>query len=139
MALKLTLKPNERIIVNGCVIRNSDRRHFLDVENKADVVRESDLLDESDAGVPVKEVYFFAQTCLLNTELREKLIPILQAKLGRLVPVFHDEVAGNLVEAANHVSTNDFYKAMRALRPVIQYEERLYEMMHGKAPQTAAE
>lgn len=139
MALRLTLKPNERIVVNGCIIRNSDRRQNLVIENKADVVRESDLLDEGDSGTPVKEVYFFVQTALLSPELRDKLVPEIQVRLGKLFPIFHDEVAGHLVEAANHVSTRDFYKALRALRPVMEYEARLYEVMHGCDPAAAAE
>ena len=55
MGLRLTLKPSERIVVNGCVIRNSDRRQVLIVENRADVVRESDLLDENSASTPAKD------------------------------------------------------------------------------------
>ena len=64
MALKLTLKPNERILINGCIVRNSDRRQLLLIENKADVVREGDLLDENDARTPVKEVYYFVQAAI---------------------------------------------------------------------------
>ncbi|MBM1655022.1 flagellar biosynthesis repressor FlbT, partial [Sulfitobacter mediterraneus] len=59
MALRLTLKPNERILINGCVVRNADRRQMLIIENHADIVREADLLDESEARSPVKEVYYF--------------------------------------------------------------------------------
>ena len=46
MGLRLTLKPNERILINGCVIRNSDRRQLLVIENHADIVREADLMGE---------------------------------------------------------------------------------------------
>ena len=87
MALRLTLKPNERIIVNGCVLRNADRRQMLVIESHADVVRETDLLDEGDARTPVKEVYFFIQSALMNQKIREKLVPVIQKKLGQLVHV----------------------------------------------------
>ena len=120
MALKLTLKPNERILINGCIVRNSDRRQLLLIENKADVVREGDLLDENDARTPVKEVYYFVQAALLDPKVRAKLVPIVQKKLGKLVPVFHDDMAQHIFEAANHASNTDFYKAMRSLRPLIE-------------------
>ncbi len=129
MGLRLTLKPNERIVVNGCVIRNSDRRQVLIVENRADVVRESDLLDKNSASTPAKEAYFLVQSALIEPAVREKLLPIIQQKLAGLVPVFHDEIAGHLFEAANHVSTRDFYKALRSMRPVVDYEAQLYDMM----------
>lgn len=139
MALRLTLKPNERILINGCVVRNSDRRQLLVIENHADIVREADLLGENEARTPVKEVYFFIQAALLDHSKRKKLVPIIQKKLAQLVPVFHDEVGQHIFEAAGFVSQADFYKAMRALRPLIDYEERLFDMMQTKAAGTAAE
>ncbi|MDF3414838.1 flagellum biosynthesis protein FlbT [Sulfitobacter sp. M57] len=139
MALRLTLKPNERILINGCVVRNTDRRQLLVIENHADIVREADLLDEKSARTPVKEVYFFIQAALLDVNTRKKLVPIIQTKLAQLVPVFHDEVGEHIFEAANHVSMADFYKAMRALRPLMDYEDRLFEMIHERAAATAAE
>jgi flagellar protein FlbT len=139
MALRLTLKPNERILINGCVIRNTDRRQLLVIENHADIVREADLLGESEARTPVKEVYFFIQAALLDTSKRKKLVPIIQKKLAQLVPVFHDDVGEHIFEAAGHVSQADFYKAMRALRPLMEYEDRLFEMIHERAAATAAE
>lgn len=139
MVLRLTLKPNERIIVNGCIIRNSDRRQLIVIENHADVVREADLLNDSEARTPVKEVYFFVQSALVDPALREKLVPLIQKNLGRLVPVFHDDISTHIFEAASHVSCGDFYKALRALRPVIHYEARLFSNLdHGRFV-TAAE
>ena len=54
MALRLTLKPNERILINGCVVRNADRRQMIVIENQADIVREADLLKEDEERTPVK-------------------------------------------------------------------------------------
>ncbi len=139
MALRLTLKPNERILINGCVVRNSDRRQLLMIENQADIVRETDLLDEAEARTPVKEVYFFIQAALLDSSKRKKLVPIVQKKLGQLVPVFHDEVGEHIFEAAGFVAQSDFYKAMRALRPLIEYEERLFDMIQKNSAAMAAE
>ena len=51
--LKLTLRPRERVVVNGCVIRNGDRRQALTVENRADIVRESDLSKPDAESTPV--------------------------------------------------------------------------------------
>ena len=138
MALRLTLKPNEKIVVNGCVIRNADRRQLLTIENHADIVRGVDLLDESEAGTPVKNVYYFIQSCLLRPDIRDELVPVIQKDLAKLVPIFHEEIGGHIFEAANHVSGRDFYKAMRALRPLIKYEARLLDMLQSKDAETTA-
>lgn len=137
MGLRLTLKPNERVVVNGCVIRNADRRQTLTIETLADVVREADLLDESEAATPVKEVYFLVQSSLLKPEIRDEVMPVIQQKLAKLVAVFHDDVANHIFDAAMQVSMRDYYKAMRALRPVVNYEEELLERI--RATSTAAE
>lgn len=139
MPLNLTLKPNEVILINGCVVRNSDRRQTFMIESKGDVVRQRDLLNGDEARTPVKEVYFFIQSALLDSDVREKLVPIIQKKLGQLVPVFHDEMSQHIFEAANHVSLEDFYKAMRALRPLMDYEAKLFEMLNNQQTVTAAE
>ena len=44
MALKLTLKPGERFVVNGAVIANGDRRSSLILHNKAAILREKDIM-----------------------------------------------------------------------------------------------
>ena len=139
MGLRLTLKPNERLLINGCVIRNADRRQKLVIETQADIVREADLLKENESRTPVKEVYFFIQACLLDPTKRKKLVPIIQKQLGQMVPVFHDEVGSHIFEAANHVAHADFYKAMRSLRPLIEYEARLLDMLEDKYASVAAE
>lgn len=125
MGLKLTLKPNEKVIVNGCIIRNADRRQTLTIENQADVIRGVDLLDGTEEATPTKEVYFLVQSALLRPDLRDELTPIVQKRLAKLVPVFHVEIGGHLIEAANHVSARNYYHALKAIQPVIEYEAKL--------------
>lgn len=138
MALRLTLKPNEKCVINGCVIRNADRRQTLTIENYADVVRENDLLDEAEAASPVREVYYFIQSALLRPEIRDEIVPEIQKRLGKLVPVFHDEISGYIFETANHVSAANYYKAMRALRPVMDYESELLRRVEEMSAARAA-
>lgn len=132
MALRLTLKPNEKIVINGCVIRNADRRQTLTIENYADVVRGVDLLDEGEAATPVKKAYFFIQSALLRPEIRDDLRPVIQKTLAGLVPIFNQQIAGHIFEAANHVSTANYYKAMRALREVMRYEDELMNLLASR-------
>lgn len=140
MALRLTLKPNEKIVINGCVIRNADRRQTLTIENYADVVRGVDLLEETEAATPVKKVYFFIQSALLRPEIRSDLRPVIHKSLAELVPIFNEQIAGHIFEAANHVSAANYYKAMRALREVMRYEDELLNLLASReSPPQAAE
>ncbi|PYE84383.1 flagellar biosynthesis repressor FlbT [Pseudoroseicyclus aestuarii] len=123
MALKLTLKPNERIIVNGCALRNSGRRHVMIVESQADVVRGQDLLDAEAAATPAAQVYFLVQTALTRSDLREALAPAIRDRLATLSATsFASAHRGDLMEAATFIAMGDFYKALRALRPMMREE-----------------
>jgi flagellar protein FlbT len=125
----LTLKPDERIIVNGCAIRNASRRQTLTIENRADVVRGHDLLKEQEAQTPVTRVYFSIQTVLVAAELREEFTPKIQKSLAELMSVFGAEYRDNIIQAANFVSVGDYYKALRALSGLIKHERQLLELI----------
>lgn len=129
MALKLTLKPDERIIVNGCAMRNSGRRHVLTIESQADVIRGQDLLDPEGAATPVRRVYFLIQTALTRTDLRDDLLTPIQKQLAVLATVFGGSNVALIFEAANFVSIGDYYKALRSLRPVMRHEEEVFQRL----------
>ena len=69
MGLKLTLKPNERIVVNGCVIRNSNKRQVITIENRADVVRGEDLADSTARQVLLQRMLGLATPRYLHVPL----------------------------------------------------------------------
>lgn len=138
MALRLTLKPNERIVVNGCVIRNANRRQMLLIESTADVIRAEDLLDEECEPTPVKQAYFLIQTALIRSDTRETLVPVIQEKLADLATIFSSAVVGGVFEAANWISQGDYYKALSALRPVMRHEEEVLARLSERAAPVSA-
>jgi flagellar biosynthesis repressor protein FlbT len=139
MALKLTLKPDERIIVNGCAMRNSSRRHVLTIESQADVIRGQDLLDPEGAATPVRRVYFLIQTALTRTDLRDDLLTPIQKQLAVLATVFGGSNVALIFEAANFVSIGDYYKALRSLRPVMRHEEEVFQRLKASQDDDAAQ
>lgn len=132
MPLKLTLRPDERIVVNGCMMRNSSRRHVLTIESHADVVRGHDLLDEDTPATPVTRAYFLIQTALIQKQLRDELQPLIHDHLAALATTFGHPSLGHVFKAANYVSVRDYYKALRELRPVIEHEAKLFDMIAAR-------
>ncbi len=49
MPLKLSLKPNEKLVINGAVIANGDKRTTLVVQNQAAILREKEILQADGA------------------------------------------------------------------------------------------
>ena len=52
MALKVELKPNERIIIGSVVIRNDEQRTRFFIEGEAPILREKDILTAASADTP---------------------------------------------------------------------------------------
>jgi len=122
MALNLTLKPFERIVVNGCMMRNGGRKSTITVETRADIIRETDLMKPEAANSPVRIVYMLIQTALTDPDQRDDLVFAAQVRLGELASVFGTELRMKVFEAAGNVSQGNYYYALRALRPLLERE-----------------
>jgi flagellar biosynthesis regulator FlbT len=62
MALKVELKPNERIIIGNCVITNTDQRARLLIDgDKVPILREKDIMTPEAADTVAKLVYLAVQ------------------------------------------------------------------------------
>ena len=54
MALKVELKPGERIIIGDCVVTNDDQRTRLLIEGSAPILREKDIMTPDRADTPAQ-------------------------------------------------------------------------------------
>lgn len=123
MALKVELKPGERLIIGNCVVTNGDQRTRLYVQGKAPILREKDILSPATANSPAKRIYLAIQLMYLE---------------GNLETLRHDYFAlvTDMVRAApstmrlidninNEILTGSLYKALKSARKLIQYEQDL--------------
>ena len=61
MALKIMLKPFERVILGGAVVVNGATKAEFLVENKVPILRQKSILAPQDANTPAKRIYFVIQ------------------------------------------------------------------------------
>ena len=61
MALKVELKPGEKIILGDCVVTNHDQRTRLLIEGQVPILREKDILTPQRADTPAKRIYLAVQ------------------------------------------------------------------------------
>ncbi len=66
MALRIDLKPHERLIIGDVSIRNGGRRASLTFETKAKFLREKDILTESQARTACEKLYVILQAIYLT-------------------------------------------------------------------------
>ena len=129
MSLILKLAPGERLFINGAVVTNGDRRAYLMVETKAQIVREKDVLQPEDVSTPVRRAYFAAQNVLLNAQPSLGSMEGFQVQVAALRAVFRKaEHIALLDEAERQMEQGNTYRALAALRDLVLYESALLEM-----------
>jgi len=126
MALKLRLKPCERVVINGCVVQNENRRYTLTVSNFAQIIRGSDILQEEQAVTPVRRAYFLIQNMLLDPTAAAAGSGMVAEMMAQLYTIFsRRDIQDQIARSMGHVGERDYYKALAALRPVMEYEDTL--------------
>src|SRR5689334_12894374 len=69
MALKVELKPHERIIIGACVITNTYQRARLLIDgDRIPILREKDILTPETADTPAKLIYLSVQLMYLSPD-----------------------------------------------------------------------
>ena len=125
--LVLKLAPKERVLINGAVVENGDRRTRVSILTpNANILRLRDALHPDDAKTPVRRVCYIAQLVLSGDVQPEDARPQLLSGIEQLSQVLVDgDSRSKLNDAADSVLENRYYQAMRALRLLIPREDRL--------------
>lgn len=123
MALKVELKPGERIIIGDSVITNDNQRTRLFIEGQAPILREKDILTPETADTPAKRVYLAVQLMYLSDDL-EKI-------QGNYFTLVNDIVSAApstipyVTQISNSIISGSFYKALKEAKKLIEYERTL--------------
>ena len=128
--LFLKLAPRERILVNGVVIENGDKRSRLSIKSpNAHVLRLKDAIHPDRANTPVSRACYIAQLILSGdadpVEGRRQLLVAIEG----LSQVFDDRDSRQLLnDATDQVTSGNVYQAMRRLRELLPREARMLAM-----------
>jgi flagellar protein FlbT len=123
MSLKVELRPGERLIVGNVVITNSDQRTRLFIDGKAPILREKDILSPSTANTPAKRIYLAVQLMYLNDDIAAMRQSYF-ALVNDLVTAAPSTV-GLIDQINNEILRGALYKALKAAKKLIQYEQDL--------------
>ena len=125
--LVLKLSPKERLLINGAVIENGDRRCRLSVVTpNANVLRLRDAIHPEEANTPVRRVCYIAQMVLSGDADTEDVSMQLLRGIEQLSQVFRDpDSRARLAEATDNVVAENYYLALKSLRSLLAREERL--------------
>jgi flagellar protein FlbT len=128
MALKLTIKPNERLVINGASIRFAgDRSVPIVIENHARFLRGSEIMGQDEADTPAKRILFTLQAVYMQ-EPDER--GELNGALLRQISDFSAAVpsAGLIIaEIASALAEDRHHAAIKRARNLVAYEAELID------------
>jgi len=124
-ALKISLKPNEKIYINGAVLR-VDRKVSIELMNDVQFLLETHVLQADEASTPLRQLYFIVQIMLMNPDSAEQALGMFRKSLPLLLANFTDErIKTALKNIDRQVSEGHVYEALKAIRALYPIERAI--------------
>lgn len=125
--LVLKLGPKERVLINGAVVENGERRGRINIVTpNAHILRLRDAIHPEEVNTPVRRVCYIAQLVLSgDADPAEARLQLLRG-IEQLSQVLTDpDSRKRLGAATSAVLAEQHYQVLKSLRGLLQREERL--------------
>jgi len=126
MALKISLKPGEKVFIGGAVVQNGDSATELTVLNDVPLLRGKDVITEEQADTRCKQFYLCVQLMYMdriNLAGYQQTYRDLVQELLTVLPQSVDFIA----EINNDLACGRYYQAMKTARKLVDFEEELIQ------------
>jgi flagellar biosynthesis repressor protein FlbT len=130
MALKIGLKPNEKLILNGAVITNGKNRSEFLIENRATILREKDILRAEEATTYCSRIYLAIQMMYIdegNLVEYHKTYWALVRELVQAVPSTIEHVGA----ISEHLLKTEYYQALKTAKKLMDYEQEVLDRVRS--------
>ncbi|EKF17133.1 flagellar biosynthesis repressor FlbT [Nitratireductor pacificus] len=136
--LKISLKANEKIYVNGAVIR-TDRKVTLEFLNNVQFLMENHVLQAEDARTPLRQLYFAVQIMLMTPDSADDARRIFAGLLPRLLESFSNErIRAGLKHIDQLVADGQVYEALKEIRALYPLETEIMQQADTDATRALA-
>jgi flagellar protein FlbT len=136
MALKVDLKPHEKIIIGSCVITNTDQRARLLIEGeRTPVLREKDILTPATADTPAKLIYLAVQLMYISPDPQQH--HAVYFDLMRHVLNTEPGTAAMIGAINDCILNGDYYRALKESKKLIAHEGEL--LAQARSPRAAGD
>jgi flagellar protein FlbT len=130
MALKLTLKPHEKLIIGGAVVTNGSSTSEFIVENNIPILREKDIMREDQATSPCSRIYFVVQLMYIdekNLSAHHNTYWQLVRELLEAAP----STLGLIDQISWYILGNKYYQALKLTKKLMEYEQEVINNVHS--------
>ena len=122
MALKIVLRPGERIIIGGAVITNGKATAQLLIENHVPILRQKEIMGENEASTPCRRIYLVIQLMYIdagNLATHHHTYWNLVRDVLKAAP----STLSFIDQISDHILNNRYYQALKLTKKLIEYEE----------------
>jgi flagellar protein FlbT len=124
MALKITLKPHEKMIIGGAVVTSGSCKSELIIENNVPILRQKDIMAEREAISLARRIYFVIQLMYID----EPNLAQYHKSYWELVQDFIQAVPTALPlvdQISNMILGGQYYRALKLARNLIDCEKEI--------------
>jgi flagellar protein FlbT len=127
--LRLKLRPNERVLINGAVVENGRTQVELRVLTPdTNILRLRDALHPERIDTPTKRVCYIAQLVVAGEVEPDAALSQFVRGVVALKQVFLDSGSqATMDQAIQFARARNYYKAMQCMRRILAYEELVLE------------
>ncbi|WP_298957362.1 flagellar biosynthesis repressor FlbT [uncultured Methylobacterium sp.] len=129
--MNLSLRAGERVFINGAVLR-VDRKVTIELMNDATFLLENHVIQPEEATTPLRQLYFAAQTMLIEPARAEEARALYRRLDAALMATFVSaEILHGLRNAAAMVEAERPFEALKVIRALYPAEAAV---LAGGAP-----
>ncbi|WP_370872346.1 flagellar biosynthesis repressor FlbT [Rhodopseudomonas julia] len=133
MTMRISLRPGQRLFLNGAVIR-VDRKVTFTLLNDATFLLDNHILQAHETTTPLRQLYFVIQTMLIDPDGAAAARRLFDDMHMRLKTTFkNDAILEDLEGVAGLVNGGRSFEALRTLRNLFEAESRILESSEQSA------
>jgi flagellar protein FlbT len=130
MALKIALKPNEKLIISGAVVQNGKNRSEFIVENNVAILREKDIMREAEATTYCSKIYFVIQLMYIDSGNLVEYHNTYWTLVRDLVDAVPSTIA-HVGRISDHLLKNEYYQALKSAKKLMEYEREVLDRVRN--------
>ena len=123
MPLKLTLKPNEKVLIGTAVITNAGQKCEIIIQNTVPVLRERDIITEENADTIAKKIYYIILSMYVDPKNEQEFHKIYFKLIDQLFTFCPDpSILAMVMKISQKILEGSHYQALKECRKLINFE-----------------
>lgn len=125
MPTRVTLRPGERIFINGAVLK-ADGRMSFDILNDVPYLIEHEIMHAQQTVTPLRQLYYVLQTMVMEPGGMDVARSVFDDAMHWLLLAFSNTEILTGLETINHqIAEGAPFEALKTLRPLIPIEDAI--------------